>query len=137
MELVDERIVCFSSEVIDEGEWDAMSVAAVGRAIQKPGIHGQRAADGFDWRYYYEEDFPVACEIGDYERAYALCQASAGSGTYRGDAEFIDPDGLPRGTCYNDFHGYLNAGEEFQVFSHPVTLDKEGTWKIHITIWLV
>lgn len=124
-------IVLGSPVVLAEAEktWDAVSVAAGGELITEHGIYD-------NVEYWYADDLPVALEIGHLVRGFIyLKNIYASYEHFRTELEFIDPDGYSRGHCYE--HNYLDPGAEGTAIMGSVTLDKPGTWKLHVIVEIV
>jgi len=121
--------IVFAPTILAERTWNAVSVAAVGELIWEHGIYDNT-------QYWYSDDLPVSLKIGHFVRGFIyLKNITTSYEHFRTELEFIDPDGISRGHIYE--HNYLAVGAEGMAIMDGITIDKPGTWKLHVVVEVV
>ena len=114
--------------VLDERTWNAIGVvaAAVGE-LRDPTIYNWTLVP---YKQYRESAFPVPIPLGHEVSAEVMSINLGASRQYmRCTVKFKDPDGLTKGSHAETF--YLDFGGAIFTATTRVTINKEGTWKLH------
>jgi len=128
--IVRNAAITFSSTVLDERTWNAIGGSA--------GVVGElRDPILYDWTAgpvgqvsYDESDFPVPIPIGHQVTAEVMSLTTSGSGQAKCTVEFKDPNGNVKGKHSETFNFGPVPGAIYTA-TPRVTIDKEGTWKLH------
>ena len=117
------------SLALDERTWsaiDAIGVAEEGH-LEFFRLHDKTSGDIWQDEYFLPVEIPIGHVVqAEVDIINDSSYDLAGTLT----VEFIDPDGNSRGKRSFSYSA-ISPGDQRGVTTNEVTLDKDGTWKIH------